>query len=44
MAKLVWSFDFFLEPKSAHWMDNMPVMALWIKPELAVRVEEVVRD
>ena len=43
LAKLVWSFDFELDPKSANWMDECNVMTLWVKPELAVRVKEVVR-
>ena len=43
LAKMVWSFDMELEARSQNWMDECKVMTLWAKPELAVRVKEVVR-
>ena len=43
LAKLVWSFDFELDAKSAQWMDEARVLTLWAKPEMAVHVKEVVR-
>ncbi|KAK0344296.1 hypothetical protein LTR94_014996 [Friedmanniomyces endolithicus] len=43
MAKMIWSFDLELDPRSANWMDECLVKTLWIKPELKVRVREVVR-
>ncbi|RFU24287.1 hypothetical protein B7463_g12050, partial [Scytalidium lignicola] len=43
MAKIIWSFDLELETRSEDWMDRCRVMRLWWKPELAVRVREVVR-
>ncbi|KAK4547942.1 hypothetical protein LTR36_010661 [Oleoguttula mirabilis] len=43
MAKIVWSFDFELDAQSANWMAECKVLTLWAKPELVVRVKEVVR-
>ena len=43
MAKLVWSFDFELDAKSANWFQDVRVLTLWAKPEMAVHVKEVVR-
>ncbi|KAK0366314.1 hypothetical protein LTR59_001306 [Friedmanniomyces endolithicus] len=43
MAKMIWSFELELDPRSANWMDECLVKTLWIKPELKVRVREVVR-
>ncbi|KAK0261289.1 hypothetical protein LTR35_017873 [Friedmanniomyces endolithicus] len=44
MAKIIWSFDLELDPRSANWMDECKVKTLWIKPELKVRVQEVARS
>jgi len=43
MAKMIWSFDLELDPKSSNWLEGCRVKTLWVKPELAVRVREVVR-
>jgi len=42
-AKLVWTFDFELNSKSANWLERCKVLTLWDKPELVVHVNEVVR-
>lgn len=44
LAKLVWSFDFELMDKSKDWLDQCKVMRHWVKPELAVKVTQVIRD
>ncbi|KAK5174974.1 uncharacterized protein LTR77_000110 [Saxophila tyrrhenica] len=44
LAKMIWSFDLELDPKSDDWMKRCKVNTLWEKPELAVRVKEVVRE
>jgi len=44
VAKIVWTFDLELDPKSDDWMERCKVMTLWEKPELAVHAKEVVRD
>jgi hypothetical protein len=44
LAKMIWSFDLELDPRSENWMDECKIFTLWKKPELAVRVREVVRD
>lgn len=43
LAKLVWSFDFELMDKSKDWLDQCKVMRHWVKPELAVKVTQVIR-
>ncbi|KAK4902586.1 hypothetical protein LTR27_000523 [Elasticomyces elasticus] len=43
LAKMIWSFDLELDQRSATWMDRCYVNTLWVKPELLVRVKEVVR-
>ena len=43
LAKIIWSFDLELDPKSENWMKECKVMTLWQKPELAVHVKEVAR-
>jgi hypothetical protein len=43
-AKIIWTFDLELDPKSEKWMKECTVMTLWDKPELAVHVKEVVRQ
>ncbi|KAK4953295.1 hypothetical protein LTR10_009004 [Elasticomyces elasticus] len=43
LAKMIWSFDLELDSRSATWMDRCYVNTLWVKPELLVRVKEVVR-
>ncbi|OTB09038.1 hypothetical protein M426DRAFT_316328 [Hypoxylon sp. CI-4A] len=43
LAKIIWSFDLELEDRSQDWLEQCKVMRLWVKPELAVRVKEVVR-
>ena len=43
LAKLVWSFDMELDPKSKDWMEECRVKTLWDMPELAVHVQEAVR-
>lgn len=43
LAKMIWSFDMELDPKSASWIDDCKVLTLWDKPELAVHVKEAVR-
>ena len=44
LAKMIWSFDLELDPKSADWMERCKVMTLWLKPELLIRMKEVVRS
>lgn len=44
LAKMIWSFNLELDPKSSNWMQECKVMTLWEKPELLVHVEEVVRN
>lgn len=44
LAKMIWSFDLELDPRSQDWSKECKVMLLWDKPELAVRVKEVVRS
>ena len=44
LAKMIWSFDLELDPKSENWEKECKVMTLWAKPELAVQVKEVMRD
>lgn len=44
LAKMVWSFDFELDPKSVNWMEECKVLTLWEKPELAVHIKEVIRS
>lgn len=44
LAKMIWSFDMELDPRSENWMDECKIFTLWKKPELAVRVREAVRD
>jgi len=44
MAKMIWSFDFELQPESQNWMQECKVKTLWAKPPLVVRVKEVVRS
>jgi len=44
LAKIIWSFDLELQPQSVNWMTECRVKTLWVKPELAVRVKEVVRQ
>lgn len=44
LAKMIWSFDLELDPKSENWMKECKVKTLWEKPELAVHVKEVVRS
>jgi Cytochrome P450 len=43
LAKMVWSFDLELEEKSQDWLSRCKVMRLWVKPELAVKLKNVVR-
>ncbi|KAK4555707.1 hypothetical protein LTR86_007460 [Recurvomyces mirabilis] len=42
MAKMIWSYDLTLDPRSTNWAKECKVMALWAKPELLVHVKEVV--
>lgn len=44
IAKIIWSFDLELMPESNDWLKECKVMALWVKPEMAVRVTEVARS
>ncbi|GAB7362522.1 hypothetical protein MBLNU230_g2841t1 [Neophaeotheca triangularis] len=44
LAKMVWSFDWELMAQSATWMADCRVETLWKKPELAVKLTEVVRE
>ena len=44
MAKIIWSFDFELDPQSKGWMSECKVQVLWDKPALMVHVKEVGRD
>lgn len=44
MAKMVWQFDFELDARSEKWIAECKVFTLWQKPELLVRVKEVIRD
>ncbi|KAF3769441.1 benzoate 4-monooxygenase cytochrome P450 [Cryphonectria parasitica EP155] len=43
MAKILWSFDLELDQTSYDWLSRCKVMRLWVKPELAVRLRQVVR-
>lgn len=43
LAKIIWTFDFELDPKSDNWLKDCKVFTLWEKPELAVHVKEVIR-
>lgn len=43
MAKMIWSFDLELEPRSKNWIKDCRVMRLLVKPELAIKVREVQR-
>ena len=40
MAKMIWSFDFELQPESDNWMEECRVMAVWIRPKLWMKVTE----
>lgn len=44
LAKIIWTFNLELDPKSEGWMERCKVMTLWEKLELAVHVKEAVRD
>lgn len=44
MAKMIWTFDMELDSQSDKWLENCKVFTLWKKPELMVRLKEVVRD
>ncbi|CAG8902802.1 unnamed protein product [Penicillium egyptiacum] len=43
VAKMIWSFDLDLEERSQDWLSRCKVMRLWVKPELAVKLKDVVR-
>lgn len=43
LAKIIWSFDLELDPKSKNWIEECKVTLLWRKPELDVIVKEVKR-
>ncbi|KAK3711339.1 hypothetical protein LTR37_009719 [Vermiconidia calcicola] len=43
LAKVAWSFDLELDPKSENWMEHK-VFVVWKKPELAVHIREVERE
>jgi hypothetical protein len=38
MAKLVWNFDFELDPRSKDWIDQNKVYLLWEKPQLWLKL------
>jgi cytochrome P450 len=44
LAKMIWTFEMELEAKSKDWIKQCRVMTLWDKPELAVRIKEVLRE
>jgi hypothetical protein len=44
LAKFIWSFDLELDPKCNNWIERGKVFVLWDKPELPVRLTEVVRS
>jgi hypothetical protein len=39
MAKLVWNFDFELDPRSQDWIEQNKVYLLWEKPQLFIRLK-----
>jgi len=43
MAKLLWTFDLELDPKSQDWIQGCKVFTLWDKPELLVKLTQVDR-
>lgn len=43
MAKMLWTFDIELDPRSDKWLNNCKVFTLWAKPPLLVRLTEVQR-
>ncbi|KAL1305798.1 hypothetical protein AAFC00_003961 [Neodothiora populina] len=43
LAKMVVNFDFEMDERSKSWDTDMPVLALWQRPELFVKVKEVKR-
>jgi len=44
LAKMIWSFDFELQPSSANWDKECRTELLWVKPPLLTTVKEVVRQ
>jgi len=44
LAKMIWSFDLELDPKSDDWMKRCKVFGLWKKPALLVRVRKAIRS
>jgi len=43
LAKMIWSFDFKLDPASENWLKENKVFGIWKKPALSVHMKEVVR-
>ena len=43
LAKLVWHFDFELEPGMDDWVERHRLFMLWDKPALMVKMKRVVR-
>ena len=43
LAKFLWNFDMTLEESSKTWLDNQLEYALWVKPELNIRLVPVRR-
>ena len=44
LAKFLWNFDMTLEESSKTWLDNQLEYALWVKPELNIRLVPVRRS
>lgn len=38
LAKMIWNFDFQLDPSSEGWMDRNVLYFLWEKPPLYIRL------
>lgn len=38
LARVVWNFDFELDPRSADWIEKNETYLLWEKPDLFVRL------
>ena len=44
VAKLLWTFDMALDPRSEEWIKGCKVFTLWDKPELLVKLTPVNRS
>lgn len=39
LAKMLWHFDFELDPRSEGWLEKNVVHFLWVKPKLYVQLK-----